>query len=81
LAQKLVVNGDKTGTRNWLPTFPMQHFYEMQPALVTEFIADLPAVLISRNNRLVWGSMIFIAAVFDQRPEAVLPKKDCFWTQ
>jgi hypothetical protein len=89
IARELADNQDREGTRELVANLTnperniqndcigvIEHLSEWQPALVADFVADLLAVLGSRNNRLVWGAMISIAAVADLKPDEIFARKE-----
>lgn len=44
----------------------------INPSLVADYAADFVKLLKSKNNRLVWGGMIALGVVAQQKPEVVL---------
>jgi hypothetical protein len=46
----------------------------LKPQLITDYTADFLALLKSKNNRMVWGAMIALAAVADKEPTEIYAK-------
>jgi hypothetical protein len=49
---------------------------ERKPHLISEYADDFLSLLFSRNNRLVWGSMIALAAIAEIVPDIIYKKID-----
>jgi hypothetical protein len=48
----------------------------LKPNLIADYTPDFLALLKSKNNRMVWGAMIALAAVADKKPEEIYAKLD-----
>ncbi len=48
----------------------------LKPALIADYTPDFLALLKSKNNRMVWGSMIALATVADKKPGEIFAKLD-----
>jgi len=49
---------------------------ERKPHLISEYADDFLTLLFSRNNRLVWGSMIALAAIAELVPDVIYENID-----
>ena len=49
---------------------------ELEPKLISEYIADFIQLLNSKNNRLVWGSMTALAKAVSNNPDEVFQNLD-----
>ena len=43
----------------------------IKPDLIADYVADFLRLLGDRNNRMVWGAMIALATIADQRPHEI----------
>jgi hypothetical protein len=48
----------------------------LEPNLIADFAPDFLALLQSKNNRMIWGSMIALATVADKKPKEIYAKLD-----
>jgi len=48
----------------------------ISPELISEYISDFIQLLKSRNNRLVWGSMIALSKIISHNPDEVFKNLD-----
>lgn len=84
LAEKLCGNADKTGIHEIADGLKSKEqavandcvkvLYEIgqrKPELIADFADDFITALSSKNNRVVWGSMIALACITPIKPEAV----------
>lgn len=89
LAARLCENEDKTGIREIVSGLKykdksmandcikvLYEIGERRPDLITEYANDFIALLSSRNNRLVWGSMTALAAIADLNPDDIYRNVD-----
>ena len=86
LAKELAAEKDRKGIREiadnlWSKNAQIQSdclkvLYEvgyLRPKLVAPYAEDFLKLLHSRNNRLVWGAMIALSMVADQRADTIYP--------
>jgi hypothetical protein len=84
LAARLCENEDKIGIREIVSGLKhkdkaiandcikvLYEIGERRPDLIAEYANDFIALLSSRNNRLVWGSMTALAAIADLNPDEI----------
>ncbi len=43
----------------------------LKPELIADCVSDFLGLLKSKNNRLVWGSMIALATIADKKPKEI----------
>jgi len=48
----------------------------LAPELIEDYVSDFLKLLSSKNNRLVWGSMILLAMVADRKPAELFNHRD-----
>ncbi len=88
LARDLAERGDQEGIRELVANLHnadqnvrsdcLKTLYEvgyLKPELVAEYAAEFLRLLHDRNNRMVWGSMIALAAIAPLRPEVLFRQR------
>ncbi len=88
LARELAEQGDQEGIRELVANLHhadpnvrsdcLKTLYEigyLKPELVAEYAAEFLRLLHDRNNRMVWGSMIALAAIAPLRPEELFRQR------
>lgn len=89
LARELAVNDDRdglaeiaAGLRHQNPNVRsdcLKVLYEtgyLKPDLIAPYIDDLLGLLVSKQNRLVWGAMIALSTIAPLRPEQIIASRN-----
>ena len=54
----------------------LYHICYVKPHLIADYVEDFPALLKSKNNRLVWGGMIALSTIVDLKPKEICANLD-----
>jgi len=62
------IQGDCISVLYWTGT--------VKPWLIEDYVSDFLKLLRSKNNRLVWGSMLALSTIADRKPEEIFDNRD-----